>query len=213
MIRKRTATSSVPRRRATSRSRPLSSTTARSTRLEDALCDHLRSLDLAPSYYGARAGLARRPDSLKRAYAADLDRLEPRIAALGDLNLSPREFQDLLAFLRNGLLDPDARPKEPCKQIPETVPSGLKVLEFQGCRPPRGDGAGARGGLADQVTHRPGQTPAGLQPASTRWIRSSASRSRISMCFRPSLSIPDCWKVSRVRLTTSRVVPSSSASI
>lgn len=71
-----------------------------------------------------------------------LDRLEPEIAALGDLNLSPREFQDLLAFLRDGLLDPDARPEKLCKQIPETVPSGLKVLEFQGCPARHGDGDG-----------------------------------------------------------------------
>jgi cytochrome c peroxidase len=71
-----------------------------------------------------------------------LDRLDPAIVALGDLHLSPGEFQDLLAFLRDGLLDPDARPEKLCKQIPETVPSGLKVLEFQGCSAHHGDGDG-----------------------------------------------------------------------
>jgi hypothetical protein len=54
-----------------------------------------------------------------------LDRLDPRISALGELNLSRREFQDLLAFLRDGLLDRDARPEKLCRQIPEWVPSGL----------------------------------------------------------------------------------------
>ncbi len=112
------------------------------TRLEDALRYHLETLDLAPSYDGARAGLDADLTVRKGPIQPVLDRLEPKIAALGDLDLSPREFQDLLAFLRNGLLDPDARPEKLCKQIPETVPSGLKVLEFQGCREHRGDGDG-----------------------------------------------------------------------
>lgn len=41
---------------------------------------------------------------------------------------------------------------------------------------------------------------------SARWGRSSALRSRISIRFRPRLIIPDCWSVSRIRLTTSRLV-------
>ena len=122
------------------------------TRLEDALRYHLETLDLAPSYDAAAAGLDADLTVRKGPIQPVLDRLEPRIAALGDLNLSPREFQDLLAFLRDGLLDPDARPEKLCKQIPETVPSGLKVLEFQGCRERRGGGeGGARGGLAGRA--------------------------------------------------------------
>jgi len=102
-------------------------------RLEDALSYHLETLDLAPSYDAAAAGLDADLTVRKGPFQPVLDRLEPAIAALGDLNLSPGEFQDLLAFLRDGLLDPEARPEKLCKQIPETVPSGLKVLEFQGC--------------------------------------------------------------------------------
>ena len=112
------------------------------TRLEDALRYHLETLDLAPAYDAVAAGLDADLTVRKGPLQPVLDRLEPRIAALGDLNLSPREFQDLLAFLRDGLLDPDARPEKLCKQIPETVPSGLKVLEFQGCPAPRGGGDG-----------------------------------------------------------------------
>jgi len=112
------------------------------TRLEDALRYHLETLDLAPSYDAAAAGLDADLTVRKGPSQPVLDRLEPGIAALGDLNLSPREFQDLLAFLRDGLLDPDARPEKLCKQIPKTVPSGLKVLEFQGCPAHRGDGDG-----------------------------------------------------------------------
>ncbi len=62
-----------------------------------------------------------------------LRRIDPRIAALGDLRLTEAEFQDLLAFLRDGLLDHRARPANLCSLIPATVPSGLPVLEFQGC--------------------------------------------------------------------------------
>ena len=112
------------------------------TRLKDALRYHLETLDLAPSYDATAAGLDADLTVRKGPIQPVLDRLEPRIAALGDLNLSPREFQDLLAFLRDGLLDPDARPEKLCKQIPETVPSGLKVLEFQGCPEHRGGGDG-----------------------------------------------------------------------
>jgi cytochrome c peroxidase len=108
------------------------------TKLEEALRYHLDTLDLAPSYDAAAAGVDADLTVRKGPLQPVLDRLEPRIAALGDLNLSPREFQDLLAFLRDGLLDPDARPEKLCKQIPETVPSGLKVLEFQGCPAHRG---------------------------------------------------------------------------
>ena len=110
------------------------------TRLEDALRYHLETRKLARSYDAEAAGLDADLTVRKGPVQPVLRRLEPKIAALGDLDLSPREFQDLLAFLRDGLLDPDARPEKLCKQIPETVPSGLKVLEFQGCPAPRGDG-------------------------------------------------------------------------
>lgn len=103
------------------------------TRLEDALRYHLETLERAPSYDAAAAGLDADLTVRMGPLRPVLDRLEPDIAALGDLNLSPGEFQDLLAFLRDGLLDPEARPEKLCKQIPHTVPSGLKVLKFQGC--------------------------------------------------------------------------------
>jgi cytochrome c peroxidase len=110
------------------------------TRLEDALHYHLETLDLAKSYDAATAGVDADLTVRQGPVQPVLDRLEPRIGALGDLNLSSREFKDLLAFLRDGLLDPDARPERLCKQIPKTVPSGLKVLEFQGCPAQRSDG-------------------------------------------------------------------------
>ena len=111
------------------------------TRLEDALRYHLDTLRLAHSYDAANAGLNADLTVRKGPLDPVLERLDPRIAALGDLELTRREFQDLLAFLRDGLLDPDARSENLCKQIPKAVPSGLKILTFQGC-PERGGDRG-----------------------------------------------------------------------
>ena len=78
-------------------------------------------------------------------------------------------------------------------------------------RLPQPRGARGEGGRRKRL---PPLVPGG--PRQFRWTRctrSSAPRSRISIRFRPSLSMPDSWKDSRIRLTTSRVVPSESASI
>lgn len=102
-------------------------------RLEDAVRYHLNTLRLAPYYDPAAAGIA--PDLRVRRgpIAPVLARLDPRIAALSDLALSRQEFQDLVAFLRDGLLDPRARPENLCRTIPKRVPSGIRVLRFEGC--------------------------------------------------------------------------------
>ena len=94
------------------------------TRLEDALRYHLETLDRAPSYDAVAAGLDADLTVRKGPLQPVLDRLEPRIAALGDLDLSPREFRDLLAFLRDGLLDPDARPESCASRSPRPSRAG-----------------------------------------------------------------------------------------
>jgi cytochrome c peroxidase len=45
--------------------------------------------------------------------------------------LNEEEFRLLVEFVRNGLLDPRARPENLRKLIPEAVPSGLPLPEFQ----------------------------------------------------------------------------------
>lgn len=45
--------------------------------------------------------------------------------------LSDEEFDDLLAFVRDGLLDARASPARLRHQIPQHVPSGRPVLTFQ----------------------------------------------------------------------------------
>lgn len=103
-------------------------------RLKDALRYHLDTMDLAPAYDASAAGLA--PDlSVRRGPIAPvLKRLDPRIVALGNEPLSDRDFADLLEFLRGGLLDERALPRNLCQVIPAAVPSGRKLLAFQGCQ-------------------------------------------------------------------------------
>jgi cytochrome c peroxidase len=48
--------------------------------------------------------------------------------------LSPSEFSDLVAFVRDALLDPRARPEHLCALVPMAVPNGSPVLHFEGCR-------------------------------------------------------------------------------
>jgi len=58
-----------------------------------------------------------------------LDRLDSRIA--NPTVLSDEEFEDLLTFVRDGLLDSGATPARLRHQIPPHVPSGRPVLTFR----------------------------------------------------------------------------------
>ena len=88
---------------------------------------------MAPTYDPTAAGVDADLTVRRGPSGPVLQRLDPRIVALGNLQLSQQEFADLLAFVRDGLLDPGARPANLCKQIPTVVPSGLPVITFQGC--------------------------------------------------------------------------------
>jgi cytochrome c peroxidase len=101
------------------------------TRLEDAIRHHLDVAKSARGYDARRAGVDR--DLRNR-----LGPIEPVLATLDPLlrdpiKLSGGEFEDLVAFVRYGLLDPQARPSHMCGVIPNAVPSGRPVLSFQGC--------------------------------------------------------------------------------
>jgi hypothetical protein len=45
--------------------------------------------------------------------------------------LTEDEIESLVAFVRDGLLDPAARPQHLRRLIPETLPSGRSGLVFQ----------------------------------------------------------------------------------
>ncbi|HSE27115.1 MAG TPA: cytochrome c peroxidase, partial [Gemmatimonadales bacterium] len=57
--------------------------------------------------------------------------IDPLLAT--GITLSDGEFADLLAFVRDALLDPRATPGNLCGLVPASVPSGMTVGTFQGC--------------------------------------------------------------------------------
>jgi cytochrome c peroxidase len=55
--------------------------------------------------------------------------LDPRLAT--PIELTPAAFDDLLAFVRDALLDPRATPEKLRKLVPRKVPSGRPVFLFE----------------------------------------------------------------------------------
>jgi cytochrome c peroxidase len=96
-------------------------------RLEDAIRHHL---DVAASLR-AYTPSALAPDLRGPTGPVDplLERLDARLRT--PLALTDGEFADLVAFVRDGLLDPAARPERLRRLVPETVPSGQPVFTFQ----------------------------------------------------------------------------------
>jgi cytochrome c peroxidase len=101
------------------------------TRLEDAIRFHLDAEELAPRYNARAAGvdddLTKRLGPIKPV----LRRLDPVLKA--GINLTEGETRDLIAFVKNGLLDKGATKENLCKLVPPTVPSGSPVLDFEEC--------------------------------------------------------------------------------
>jgi len=99
------------------------------TRLEDAIHFHLNPAGEAPNYKSTAAGVASDLRGPTGPIAPVLARLDSAIVT--PINLSNDEFRQLLAFVRNGLLDPKARPENLRKLIPRRVPSGRPIQIFQ----------------------------------------------------------------------------------
>jgi cytochrome c peroxidase len=98
------------------------------TRLEDAIRHHLTPFKSARKYDPVKAGVA--PDLRVRRGPIEpvLAKLDPK---LKPKQLSDAEVQDLVAFVGQGLLDPDATPAKLRKLIPAKLPSGKKGHVFQ----------------------------------------------------------------------------------
>jgi cytochrome c peroxidase len=60
-----------------------------------------------------------------------LRRLDP--ALRHPIELDETAFRDMVSFVRDALLDPRARKENLCGLVPRTVPSGMPVLQFEGC--------------------------------------------------------------------------------
>jgi len=103
------------------------------TNLEDAMRHHLNVFSSAQSYTPASQNLA-----------ADLSgptgSIEPVLACIDPLLTTPitltdAEFNQLVAFVRNGLLDRRARPENLARLVPRSLPSGRPVLIFEFSQP------------------------------------------------------------------------------
>ena len=102
------------------------------TRLEDAVLHHLDVIRSAQLYDPFSAGVA--PDLTVHMgpIAPILEHLDPLVST--PLTLSVAEFEDLVTFVRDGLLDPRARPSNLCQLIPKSVPSGMPLQIFEACQ-------------------------------------------------------------------------------
>jgi cytochrome c peroxidase len=101
------------------------------TRLEDAIRHHLSVEESLRRYNAAEAGVA--PDLRHRLASPEamLKALDPVLK--NPIRLNDREFQDVVDFVRNALLDGRARKRHLCSLVPDSVPSGMPLLKFEGC--------------------------------------------------------------------------------
>jgi cytochrome c peroxidase len=100
-------------------------------RLEDAIRHHLDVYESARNYNPVDAGV--HIDLTHR-----LGPIEPVLSRLdrslrNPIELNRAEFTDLVAFVRDGLLDGRATKENLCRLVPRAVPSGSPVLQFQAC--------------------------------------------------------------------------------
>jgi cytochrome c peroxidase len=99
------------------------------TCLEDAVRYHLNAIGSAPNYHPVLAGLDFDLQGPMGPIGPVLARVDPALAT--PVILSESEFEQLIAFLSTGLLDPKATAHNLKKLIPSDVPSGRPVHTFQ----------------------------------------------------------------------------------
>ena len=99
------------------------------TRLEDAIRHHLDVFTSARNYDPVRAGIAEDLGNRPCPIEPVLARIDPLLAT--PIRLSDDEFQWLVDFVREGLLDRGAEPAHFRKLIPQSLPSGRPPLQFQ----------------------------------------------------------------------------------
>lgn len=100
-------------------------------RLDDAIRYHLNPLELGPRYRARNAGIDKDLTRRLGPIAPVLARLDPELRR--GIHLTELETNDLIQFVWTGLLDKRASKENLCKLVPRSVPSGLPVLEFEGC--------------------------------------------------------------------------------
>jgi cytochrome c peroxidase len=101
------------------------------TRIEDAVRHHLDVKQSSAQYDPVQAGVAQDLTLRVASPQAMLNTVDPLLS--DPIKLEDGEFQDLVAFVRDGLLDPRAEKQNLCSLIPSSVPSGMPMLDFEGC--------------------------------------------------------------------------------
>jgi len=105
------------------------------TRLAEAIRHHLDVFTSARNYNPIVAGVDKDLQLRLGPIEPVLRQIDPLLAS--PIQLTPEEFEDLVAFVRGGLLDRRAKKQQLCELIPASVPSGLRTLQFEGCPPPK----------------------------------------------------------------------------
>ena len=102
------------------------------TTLDDAIRHYADPAESDRRYVAAEKGVA--PDLTTRLGPVEpvIERLSPM---LGPMRLTSAEFVDLIAFVREGLLDPRASAENFLRLVPDELPSGLPGLVFEGHSP------------------------------------------------------------------------------
>ena len=99
------------------------------TRLEDAIRHHLNVVESISNYTPAGQDLPADLSGPLGPMAPVLARLDPALST--PIVLTEAQFEQLLAFVRDGLLDPRATPARLQHLVPRRVPSGRPMLVFE----------------------------------------------------------------------------------
>lgn len=99
------------------------------TKLDAAIRYHLNATEGAKSYSPVNAGVAADLTRNTGPIALVIARLDPALKT--PVVLSNTEFADLVAFVRDSLLDDRARPENLSRLIPAIVPSSLPLQTFE----------------------------------------------------------------------------------
>ena len=102
------------------------------TRIEDAIRHHLDVFDSARNYDAKKAHVAKDLQYRVGPIEPVLARLDPLLRT--PIRLSGGEFDALVAFVRDALLDERATKAYLCPRVPVSVPSGYPTLTFEECR-------------------------------------------------------------------------------
>jgi cytochrome c peroxidase len=101
------------------------------TRIEDAIYHHLDVFASARSYDPKKAGMDKDLRYRLGPIEPVLARLDPLLQT--PIRLTGGEFQALVAFVRDALLDQHAKKPNLCPLIPDSVSSGYSTMVFEEC--------------------------------------------------------------------------------